>query len=253
VVFGRQPRVTRKKLDCAFREGSSVFLIFSIQGSGSFQGYAKMVSEVSNEICPDFGSANLGGIFAIQWVCRGDIPFQFTQDLTNPWNENKKVQISRDSQELEPSVGAALCSLWNQIEQPYHTQQPQQQQQAVPAGVEYQGEQLVTIQQAQLDPAQAYAVIDGQAQAQVFMTDGQQPGAIYRPTYAPTDVQEMAHPYHAQAVYAPHHLTGFAPQQMIQPRYPPAEMFPGQPQPFLHFRRQGGYNPRSIHYYQPPY
>lgn len=156
-------RSNEKKLDRAYREGATVYLIFSIQGSGSFQGYAKMISEVSNEMCPDFGSSNLGGIFSIQWICKGDIPFHFTQDLTNPWNENKKVQISRDSQELEPSVGAALCALWNQLEQPYNFQQSQEQ--AVPSGVEYQGEQIVTLQQAQ----QAYAVMDGQTQAQVML------------------------------------------------------------------------------------
>ena len=155
-----------KKLDRAYREGGAVYLVFSIQGSGSFQGYAKMVSEVTKEICADFSSSNLGGTFAIQWICKGDIPFQFTQELTNPWNENKKVQISRDSQELEPSVGAALCSLWNQLEQPYRVQQPQQQ--AVSSGVEYQVEPLVTLPQGQLDPTQGYAVIDGQAPAQVL-------------------------------------------------------------------------------------
>ena len=160
-------RSNEKKLDRAYREGSTVFLIFSIQGSGCFQGYAKMVSEVSNEAYPEFGSSNLGGIFAIQWICKGDIPFQFTQDLTNPWNENKKVQISRDSQELEPSVGAALCSLWNQMEQPYDVQQPQVP--PVASRIEYQEEPLVALSQAQLDPPQAYAVMDGQAQPQVML------------------------------------------------------------------------------------
>ena len=156
-------RSNEKKLDRAFHDGAAIYLIFSIQGSGSFQGYAKMVSEVSNEMCPDFGSSNLGGIFSIQWICKGDIPFHFTQDLTNPWNENKKVQISRDSQELEPTIGAALCSLWNQLEQPYGFQQSQEQ--VVASGVEYQGEPMVTLQQAQ----QAYAVMDGQTQAQVML------------------------------------------------------------------------------------
>ena len=31
----------------------------------------------------------------------------------NPWNDNKKVQISRDAQEVEPKVGQALVDLWS--------------------------------------------------------------------------------------------------------------------------------------------
>ena len=151
-----------RKLDRAYGDGGNVYLIFSIQGSGNFQGYAKMVSEVTEKICSDFGSVNLGGTFSIQWICKGDIPFQFTQELTNPWNENKKVQISRDGQELEPSVGAALCSLWDQVGQPL----AMQQQQLTP-GAEYQVDAIPGMQTAQLDPAQAYAVVEGQPQAQV--------------------------------------------------------------------------------------
>ena len=157
-----------RKLDRAFRDCGDVILIFSIQGSGSFQGYAKMVSEVTAETCADFGSSNLGGTFAIQWICKGGIPFQFTQELTNPWNENKKVQISRDSQELEPSVGAALCSLWNQLEQPCSMSPVPQQ--AVQSGVDFQVEPIAPLPQPQVDPTQAYAVIDGPTQGQVMLT-----------------------------------------------------------------------------------
>ena len=31
-------------------------------------------------------------------MCRASIPFQQVHQLVNPWNDNKKVQISRDGQ-----------------------------------------------------------------------------------------------------------------------------------------------------------
>ncbi|XP_057292313.1 3'-5' RNA helicase YTHDC2-like [Hydractinia symbiolongicarpus] len=104
-----------KKLDRAFRESDSVYLIFSVQGSGHFQGVAKMKTNISNRFCDDFGSSNLGGVFDVEWISKEDIAFQHTQHLTNPWNDNKKVQISRDAQEVEPSVGEQLCKLWEHM------------------------------------------------------------------------------------------------------------------------------------------
>uniref|UniRef100_A0AAR2LMR3 RNA helicase n=1 Tax=Pygocentrus nattereri TaxID=42514 RepID=A0AAR2LMR3_PYGNA len=86
------------KLNRAFQDHSVVFLIFSVQGSGHFQGYARMSSEISSERCQDWGSSGLGGVFRVEWIHKESLPFQFTYQLLNPWNENKKVQISRDGQ-----------------------------------------------------------------------------------------------------------------------------------------------------------
>lgn len=155
-----------RKLDRAFREAENVYLIFSIQGSGNFQGYARMVSAVTLDSCPDFGSTNLGGVFSIEWICKGDIAFHYTQDLFNPWNENKKVQISRDGQELEPSVGEALCALWTQVFP--DARQQRQQRPSMAYAPEYHMDQGVAMHQTQqLDPSQPYAVVDGPPQAQV--------------------------------------------------------------------------------------
>jgi len=104
-----------KRLNRAFNISDEVFLIFSIQGSGHFQGVAKMMSSISDKCCDDFGSSNLGGVFEVEWLYKEEIPFQFTQHLTNPWNDNKKVQISRDAQEVEPVVGADLVLLWETV------------------------------------------------------------------------------------------------------------------------------------------
>ncbi|KAK3527693.1 hypothetical protein QTP86_034156 [Hemibagrus guttatus] len=103
------------KLNRAFQESSAVFLIFSVQGSGHFQGYARMCSEIGSERCKDWGAAGLGGVFSVEWLHNESISFQFTHQLLNPWNDNKKVQISRDGQELEPQTGAELLQLWNRF------------------------------------------------------------------------------------------------------------------------------------------
>ncbi|XP_051523162.1 3'-5' RNA helicase YTHDC2 isoform X2 [Myxocyprinus asiaticus] len=104
-----------QKLKRAFHESSAVFLIFSVQGSGHFQGYARMTSEISSERCLDWGSAGLGGVFSVEWIRTENLPFQLTQQLLNPWNDNKRVQISRDGQELEPQAGSQLLQLWERI------------------------------------------------------------------------------------------------------------------------------------------
>ncbi|CAB1318506.1 unnamed protein product [Coregonus sp. 'balchen'] len=74
------------KLNRAFLESSLVFLVFSVQGSGHFQ-----------------------------WTRKEILPFQYAQQLLNPWNDNKKVQISRDGQEVEPQAGGQLLLLWERL------------------------------------------------------------------------------------------------------------------------------------------
>ncbi|XP_015222321.2 3'-5' RNA helicase YTHDC2 isoform X1 [Lepisosteus oculatus] len=103
------------KLNRAFLESSNVFLVFSVQGSGHFQGYARMTTEIGHERSQEWGSTSLGGIFKVEWVRKESLPFQYAQQLLNPWNENKKVQISRDGQEIEPQVGGQLVQLWDRI------------------------------------------------------------------------------------------------------------------------------------------
>ncbi|XP_039614869.1 3'-5' RNA helicase YTHDC2 [Polypterus senegalus] len=103
------------KLNHAFLESSIVFLVFSVQGSGHFQGYARMCSEISQERSQEWGSTGLGGVFKVEWIRKESLPFQHTHQLLNPWNDNKKVQISRDGQELEPQVGAQLLQQWERF------------------------------------------------------------------------------------------------------------------------------------------
>ncbi|XP_015747308.1 PREDICTED: YTH domain-containing protein 1-like [Acropora digitifera] len=102
-----------KKLNRAFKETKLVVLIFSVQGSGHFQGYAHMTSVIGKEKSPEFGSTSLSGVFSVEWIKKANIPFQQAHHLVNPWNDHKKVQISRDGQELEPKIGEELCKLWD--------------------------------------------------------------------------------------------------------------------------------------------
>ncbi|XP_031143214.1 3'-5' RNA helicase YTHDC2 isoform X1 [Sander lucioperca] len=101
------------KLTKAFLENNLIILIFSVQGSGHFQGYARMTSIISQESCQDWGFMGLGGVFSVEWIHKDSVPFQCTQHIVNPWNDNKKVQISRDGQELEPQAGSQLLLLWD--------------------------------------------------------------------------------------------------------------------------------------------
>ncbi|NXH48797.1 YTDC2 helicase, partial [Dicaeum eximium] len=80
------------KLNGAFWESSTVYLIFSVQGSGHFQGFATMCSPIGCEKSQDWGSAGFGGVFKVEWIRKESIPFQFAHNLLNPWNDNKKVQ-----------------------------------------------------------------------------------------------------------------------------------------------------------------
>ncbi|XP_024120086.1 3'-5' RNA helicase YTHDC2 isoform X2 [Oryzias melastigma] len=103
------------KLTKAFNCNSFVILIFSVQGSGHFQGYARMTSAVHLENGQDWGFVGLGGVFSVEWIHKENLSFQYTQHILNPWNDNKKVQISRDGQELEPQAGHQLLMLWDRV------------------------------------------------------------------------------------------------------------------------------------------
>lgn len=108
---------TERKLLKPLKEGKIVLLIFSVQGSGHFQGFARLRGEgtVEGERCPELTAPNLGAPRPVEWLKRANIPFQACRHLLNPFNENRKVQSSRDGQEIEPGVGNLLCSLWDKV------------------------------------------------------------------------------------------------------------------------------------------
>ncbi|XP_034254470.1 3'-5' RNA helicase YTHDC2-like [Thrips palmi] len=126
---------TERKVLTGLQEGNIVMLIFSMQGSGSFQGVASLVGShpSDSDTCSDLAGPNLGSPLPIKWLKYGDIPFQATRHLMNPYNDGRNVQTSRDGQELEPNVALHLCSLWDRnthSNQFYHNAQSQSNQQS---------------------------------------------------------------------------------------------------------------------------
>ncbi|KAF8963018.1 YT521-B-like domain-containing protein [Flammula alnicola] len=92
-------------LDKAFRTSKEVHLIFGVNKSGEFYGYAR-------------GEETWGDSFAVQWLCTDPLPFHRTRHLRNPWNHDKEVKVSRDGTELEPTVGQQLLSEWEKLSEP---------------------------------------------------------------------------------------------------------------------------------------
>ncbi|XP_057997911.1 uncharacterized protein LOC131176904 [Hevea brasiliensis] len=90
-------------LEEAFHNSGKVILIFSVNMSGFFQGYAQMMSSVGwrrdNIWSQGCGKGNpWGRSFKVKWLQLNDLPFQKTLHLKNPLNDYKPVKISRDCQ-----------------------------------------------------------------------------------------------------------------------------------------------------------
>lgn len=107
----------QKKLNEAF-QNNNVILIFSVNKSGSFQGYAIMTSFISDKVSniwQNESSVKLGGSFSIHWLSMCELPFNKVKNLVNPINNNESVIKSRDTQELPKDIGITLCNLcWDQ-------------------------------------------------------------------------------------------------------------------------------------------
>ncbi|KAJ0778889.1 putative YTH domain-containing protein [Helianthus annuus] len=103
-------------LEEAYHNSGKVILIYSVNMSGYFQGYAQMMSSVGwrrdNVWSNGYGGSKpWGRSFKVKWLRLHDLPFQKTLHLKNPLNDYKPVKISRDCQELPQDIGEALCEL----------------------------------------------------------------------------------------------------------------------------------------------
>ncbi|PSN46949.1 putative ATP-dependent RNA helicase YTHDC2 [Blattella germanica] len=78
---------TERKMTRVFKEGKRVILVFSVQGSGHFQGFARLSGDK-----PDLKTD----------------PADQCLELSGP-------NLSPPLPEIEPSVGEALCSLWDKV------------------------------------------------------------------------------------------------------------------------------------------
>ncbi|KAL3851522.1 hypothetical protein ACJIZ3_013404 [Penstemon smallii] len=109
-------RSNEAKLNEAFESVENVILIFSVNKTRHFQGCAKMTSRIGGFVGGGnwkhaHGTAHYGRNFALKWLKLCELSFNKTRHLRNPYNENLPVKISRDCQELEPSIGEQLASL----------------------------------------------------------------------------------------------------------------------------------------------
>jgi len=101
-----------KRLNLAFSHSPYVILLFSVNHSGNFAGYARMVARIGEcqkgDVFDGYGQQ-----FDVKWLKLHELQFS---DLTgeqfnNDWNEGNNVKISRDCQELPNYLGARICTI----------------------------------------------------------------------------------------------------------------------------------------------
>lgn len=107
-------RKNEATFDEAMRDAPHVILLFSVNMSGCFQGYAKMVGRTGTSKKPDVFNG-FGRPFDIRWLRLGDLEVADIAHISNPLNDNLPVKMSRDGQELPFEIGAQLCDMVDQL------------------------------------------------------------------------------------------------------------------------------------------
>ncbi|KAM0747988.1 hypothetical protein T439DRAFT_359176 [Meredithblackwellia eburnea MCA 4105] len=112
-------------LDQAFRTAKEgVFIVFSANKTGQWFGYGRMASFIEPVVEPSTsvplvdevtvsagsgGTENIGkSSFRIEWIRVKSVGFSKTRHITNPFNSDREVKISRDGTEIEPEAGRKL-------------------------------------------------------------------------------------------------------------------------------------------------
>ncbi|KAI8818944.1 YT521-B-like domain-containing protein [Fimicolochytrium jonesii] len=119
-----------EKLKKAFETTKDVYLIFGANKTGEFYGYARLESwipvqsEETVEWVPfvpiqsaadeingkdPYMPPEWGKPFRIRWVLTQPLSFSLLKDVTNAWNGNKNIKISRDGTEIDPRAGSWVC------------------------------------------------------------------------------------------------------------------------------------------------
>lgn len=102
------------KLNQAFDDAqtSSVYLFFSVNGSGQFCGCAEMVSRVDFESKSELWAQDKWkGKFDVKWIYVKDVPNAKLRHIILENNENKPVTNSRDAQEVFFEQGAEMFNI----------------------------------------------------------------------------------------------------------------------------------------------
>ncbi|KAL3423798.1 hypothetical protein PVAG01_05545 [Phlyctema vagabunda] len=98
----------------AFLTCKNVILVFSINKSKAFQGYARMESLPGTAEVPWWQKTinwESAGAFRVRWLVVCATRFQRVGHLKNACNENLAVLIGKDGQEVDESCGSSLVDL----------------------------------------------------------------------------------------------------------------------------------------------
>mmetsp|Transcript_70812 Transcript_70812/g.134942 ORF Transcript_70812/g.134942 Transcript_70812/m.134942 type:complete len:761 (-) Transcript_70812:12-2294(-) len=104
-------RKNEQKLNDAYRTCPAVILVFSVNKSGAFQGYARMRSFTGRATSRHDPFNGFGRLFDVEWLRLHDMEMSEVQHLRNALDDMRQVGFSRDGQELTHSVGCELCHL----------------------------------------------------------------------------------------------------------------------------------------------
>eukprot|EP01071_Lankesteria_metandrocarpae_P014088 Lankesteria_metandrocarpae@DN8089_c0_g1_i1.p1 len=123
-IWATGPRNERVLL-AAFVSSPHVILIFSVNSSSRFSGFALMTTKPGEQMSnhrniftgPD-GKPFPGRVFGVKWLRHHEVFFRDSEHIANRLNEGKPVKIGRDGQELDAEAGKPLCGL---IERSYQT------------------------------------------------------------------------------------------------------------------------------------
>lgn len=103
-------------MDQAFRDaeadGSPIYLLFSVNGSGHFCGVAQMTSAVDyNSVSSVWHQDKWKGKFSLTWIYVKDVPNGQLRHIRLENNENKPVTNSRDTQEVPNPKGQQVLQI----------------------------------------------------------------------------------------------------------------------------------------------
>ncbi|GAW83022.1 YTH domain-containing protein [Plasmodium gonderi] len=103
---------TRKFVNL-FKENYTIIFLFSVNESGGFQGYAKMITMPIKNLYENLWgpiTKRLGGNFRIQWIKIAKIDFDIFKNMVNPYNDNLPLKKSRDGTELPLNLASIICN-----------------------------------------------------------------------------------------------------------------------------------------------
>ncbi|KAM0262294.1 hypothetical protein ACHAQJ_001763 [Trichoderma viride] len=102
-------------LTFAFNQCKNVYLIFSVNKSKAFQGYARMTTAPSPEIAPAKWMNNISweasSPFRVEWLNTRRTEFWNLGDLKNSFNDEAPVFVGRDGQEYPESCGRNIIEI----------------------------------------------------------------------------------------------------------------------------------------------